>query len=599
MGQTASTIDNSDPNPDKFSYARAELDTVDIDKINLEGDDDSVSSDEEPPAGDDAEENIEVGEERAKPMKLKVPRKNSKKTVTLAAKEDAIDQEQEKQDLLAYLEIVGEHSSQLPYTWRDDPQLGRTVTTLTSKEYAKKADAFIPCDIRIIGASSCNLDRTSDRQIEDAMNIDAKAVEPGKSTGLPISNTLLKALYDFENGDVALEDDQDDNIDYGIDDNLFEDDDASINEDESFGSLQFEETAGTATLSWSTLIRKMKDEMEDQGYEQVPILTTSRKFDLNEPVHLLPFDFNPKLNRKFALLIGCNYKGKFGELQNSHNDIKVMKDYVVNVHGFPEDDDYMTVLLDDGKHQKPTHQNILIALKDIAIRSRPGDAVFIQFAGHGGRILDSHSGSDTYDETFAPLDFKRRGLISEKSIIRSLLVRMAEDVTVTMLLDSCDSGFVFDMPYSWETKRDNGETLAKLTLNDNFSFVRFLDVVKQMYDANPDGVYNDESSDDEDAIELERKKNTLVHALGATFKDVARDAEIELYGIAKKTQRIVNRMVEVAQEETQFEERGERSFDDYDEDGGRSYDEEDAYDDYDDEISQDSYEGRIARNYNY
>lgn len=599
MGQTASTIDNSDPNPDKFSYARAELDTVDIDKINLEGDDDSVSSDEEPPAGDDAEENIEVGEERAKPMKLKVPRKNSKKTVTLAAKEDAIDQEQEKQDLLAYLEIVGEHSSQLPYTWRDDPQLGRTVTTLTSKEYAKKADAFIPCDIRIIGASSCNLDRTSDRQIEDAMNIDAKAVEPGKSTGLPISNTLLKALYDFENGDVALEDDQDDNIDYGVDDNLFEDDDASINEDESFGSLQFEETAGTATLSWSTLIRKMKDEMEDQGYEQVPILTTSRKFDLNEPVHLLPFDFNPKLNRKFALLIGCNYKGKFGELQNSHNDIKVMKDYVVNVHGFPEDDDYMTVLLDDGKHQKPTHQNILIALKDIAIRSRPGDAVFIQFAGHGGRILDSHSGSDTYDETFAPLDFKRRGLISEKSIIRSLLVRMAEDVTVTMLLDSCDSGFVFDMPYSWETKRDNGETLAKLTLNDNFSFVRFLDVVKQMYDANPDGVYNDESSDDEDAIELERKKNTLVHALGATFKDVARDAEIELYGIAKKTQRIVNRMVEVAQEETQFEERGERSFDDYDEDGGRSYDEEDAYDDYDDEISQDSYEGRIARNYNY
>lgn len=599
MGQTASTIDNSDPNPDKFSYARAELDTVDIDKINLEGDDDSVSSDEETPAGDDAEENIEVGEEKTKPMKLKVPRKNGKKTATLAAKEDAIDQEQEKQDLLAYLEIVGEHSSQLPYTWRDDPQLGRTVTTLTSKEYAKKADAFIPCDIRIIGASSCNLDRTSDRQIEDAMNIDAKAVEPGKSTGLPISNTLLKALYDFENGDVVLEDDQDDNIDYGVDDNLFEDDDASINEDESFGSLQFEETAGTATLSWSTLIRKMKDEMEDQGYEQVPILTTSRKFDLNEPVHLLPFDFNPKLNRKFALLIGCNYKGKFGELQNSHNDIKVMKDYVVNVHGFPEDDDYMTVLLDDGKHQKPTHQNILIALKDIAIRSRPGDAVFIQFAGHGGRILDSHSGSDTYDETFAPLDFKRRGLISEKSIIRSLLVRMAEDVTVTMLLDSCDSGFVFDMPYSWETKRDNGETLAKLTLNDNFSFVRFLDVVKQMYDANPDGVYNDESSDDEDAIELERKKNTLVHALGATFKDVARDAETELYGIAKKTQRIVNRMVEVAQEETHFEERGDRSFDDYDEDGGRSYDEEDAYDDYDDEISQDSYEGRIARNYNY
>ena len=87
--------------------------------------------------------------------------------MTKVTKEDTIDQEQEKQDLLAYLEIVGEHSSNLPYTWRDDPQLGRTVTTLTSKEYAKKADAFIPCDIRVIAASSCNLDRTSDRQIED------------------------------------------------------------------------------------------------------------------------------------------------------------------------------------------------------------------------------------------------------------------------------------------------------------------------------------------------------------------------------------------------------------------------------------------------
>lgn len=440
------------------------------------------------------------------------------------------------------------------------------------------------------------------------MNINEKVAEPGRTEGGAVCNSLLKALYDFENGEVVVDDDhQADTFDYAIDDNLFDDDEASIEEDASFGSLQFEQTAGTATLTWSSLIRKMKDEMEDQGHCLVPTLTTSRKFDLNEPVHLLPFDFNPKLNRKFSLFVGCNYKGHYGELRNSHNDIKVMKDYVVNVHGFPEHEDYMTVLLDDKKHEKPTHQNILAALKQIALRTRPGDAVFIQFTGHGGRVMDAPSSGDTYDETFAPSDFKRRGLISEKSIIRSLLVRMAEDVTVTMLLDSCDTGFVFDMPYSWETRTDNGETLAKLSLNDNFSFARFLDVVTRMYDSNPDRIgAGEESSDEEEDAFVQQNNNILGKAIGATLRDVAQDAELEFKNIAKKTQRIVNKMVEAAREEVVQDHpedyddyRNEESFEDYDGEQRNSYDDDEYSDESDDDYSHDSYEGRIARNYNY
>ena len=54
---------------------------------------------------------------------------------------------------MAYLEIVGENADDLPLTWRDDPELGRTISSLTSKQYATKSDAFIPCDVRVIGGS--------------------------------------------------------------------------------------------------------------------------------------------------------------------------------------------------------------------------------------------------------------------------------------------------------------------------------------------------------------------------------------------------------------------------------------------------------------
>lgn len=34
---------------------------------------------------------------------------------------------------------------------RDDPELGRTVSSLTSEEYAFKCAAFVPSNVRIIG----------------------------------------------------------------------------------------------------------------------------------------------------------------------------------------------------------------------------------------------------------------------------------------------------------------------------------------------------------------------------------------------------------------------------------------------------------------
>lgn len=305
-----------------------------------------------------------------------------------------------------------------------------------------------------------------------------KAVDPGLSNGGAVANSLLKVIYDFENDNIgpnAGGGDFDD--DYLANDNLFDDDDDNEDEnssgydEDSLGSLQFEGMMSGATLTWLELLRRMKGEMEDLRFAQVPTMSTSRRFDLEEPVYLLPENFDPKNNRKFSLLIGCNYKREVGSLKKSHDDVQMVKDYIVNVFGFPEDKDYMTILLDDKHHKKPTQKNILDAMKYIALSSRPGDAVFIQFSGHGGRLLDLGSRTaDCYDEVIVPSDFQKRGFVTDKAIFRSLLVPMAEDVTVTMILDSCDTGVMFDLPFSWETKNDDVDSKPKVRFLQSYLF---------------------------------------------------------------------------------------------------------------------------------
>ena len=55
-------------------------------------------------------------------------------------------------DLMAYLQVVANNSSNLPLTRRDDVELGNNiVSSLSEKEYEYKCNAFIPSNVRIIG----------------------------------------------------------------------------------------------------------------------------------------------------------------------------------------------------------------------------------------------------------------------------------------------------------------------------------------------------------------------------------------------------------------------------------------------------------------
>jgi hypothetical protein len=65
-------------------------------------------------------------------------------------------------DLMAYLQVVANNSNHLPLTRRDDPELDRTVSTLTSEDYARKSAAFIPSDVRVIGGTFTRYGRVWD-----------------------------------------------------------------------------------------------------------------------------------------------------------------------------------------------------------------------------------------------------------------------------------------------------------------------------------------------------------------------------------------------------------------------------------------------------
>jgi hypothetical protein len=136
----------------------------------------------------------------------------------------------------------------------------------------------------------------------------------------------------------------------------------------------------------------------------------------------------------------------------------------VNVHGFSEKSDSMTILLDDDVSTPPTFVNIIEAFKTLSEEAQPGDAVFVQFSGHGGRVLDTaqNSESESYDEIICPVDYEQHGLIRDTLVFKTLLAPMRYGVTLTVLIDCCDTGMVLDLPYAWNAKTDKKGSVAKV-----------------------------------------------------------------------------------------------------------------------------------------
>mmetsp|Transcript_2408 Transcript_2408/g.5592 ORF Transcript_2408/g.5592 Transcript_2408/m.5592 type:complete len:236 (+) Transcript_2408:774-1481(+) len=134
--------------------------------------------------------------------------------------------------------------------------------------------------------------------------------------------------------------------------------------------------ASETPLTMVSALERSRKNLERKGYRQVPQLSSSRMIDIKKTLQIVPP--KPK-GEKRAILIGIRYVGQGkNELPGCHNDVGMMKEYLIEYEGFQEDD--MTILMDDGNHEMPTKRNIMAALKEAA-RSEPGDVVFVYFSG--------------------------------------------------------------------------------------------------------------------------------------------------------------------------------------------------------------------------
>jgi len=151
--------------------------------------------------------------------------------------------------------------------------------------------------------------------------------------------------------------------------------------------------------------------------------------------------------KKKSLFVGCNYVGTQNELKGCVNDVKRMLP-VIEQLGFPSDSQFQQVLLDSGSEgeTKPTHANMLKALKWLVDGAQAGDSLFFHYSGHGGQEPASGT-SDGYHETLVPLDFQSAGMLKDTDLFEVLIKPLPSGCRLTCILDSCHSAGALNLPF--------------------------------------------------------------------------------------------------------------------------------------------------------
>lgn len=215
-------------------------------------------------------------------------------------------------------------------------------------------------------------------------------------------------------------------------------------------------------LSFQEVLTSMRGILSSGQYSQIPQLSSSRPLDVDAPFNIVPDGSN---GVRRAILIGINYIGQQGQLSGCHNDVLNMKEYLMDVHGFEEQN--IIVLMDDGFHLNPTRANILNQYAKLVAASEPGDVCFCHYSGHGGKLRDDDGDEeDGYDETLVPVDYEYSGQIRDDDVFNTLVGPMQSGVTLTCIMDCCHSGTVLDLPYVF--KADGQST--QMEMPSDFKF---------------------------------------------------------------------------------------------------------------------------------
>ncbi|THH32080.1 hypothetical protein EUX98_g2116 [Antrodiella citrinella] len=163
-----------------------------------------------------------------------------------------------------------------------------------------------------------------------------------------------------------------------------------------------------------------------------------------------------RVPQKKALLIACQYpqlRDMEMELVGTHRDPITTQKLLIDIYGWKLQD--INILMDDGKHQDPTRENIMRAMKELVADAQPRDQFVFLFSGHGGQVpdLDGDEELDGLDEVIWPMDIEvkqgddqyQKNYILDDDIRRILVDSLPPDTSLVMLFDCCHSGTAADL----------------------------------------------------------------------------------------------------------------------------------------------------------
>lgn len=148
---------------------------------------------------------------------------------------------------------------------------------------------------------------------------------------------------------------------------------------------------------------------------------------------------------KKALLVGINYRGMNGELYGCINDIKNVKELLIQ-NNYNEKD---IVSLSEDHDKLPTKHEIAKSLLWLLEnkKNKPME-IFFHYSGHGSWIYDRNNDEeDNKDECLVPLDYKRNGMIYDDDLNELLQNNLTSNTKLFIIIDACHSGTMFDLKY--------------------------------------------------------------------------------------------------------------------------------------------------------
>ena len=157
-------------------------------------------------------------------------------------------------------------------------------------------------------------------------------------------------------------------------------------------------------------------------------------------------------NARIAVIsIGINYTGQQGQLAGCVNDSCNFLRFVDT--RFKRHMCYRIQLADSmspSDYRYPTRANIERHLRRVAdlCRRQQITHVWFHYSGHGGQQRDnSREERDGLDETLIPVDYARRGMITDDWLLHNFINRIPSRTQVFGLIDACHSASMLDLRF--------------------------------------------------------------------------------------------------------------------------------------------------------